>query len=54
MASSCTRGGSGWISGKKFSPRVVRHWSRLPGEVVESPSLGVYNKRVDGALRDVV
>ena len=40
---------------KQFFPvRVVRHWNRLPREVVDAPSLEVFKSRLDGALSNLV
>ena len=42
------------VSKKFFTERVVRHWHRLPREVVAAPSLAVFKARLDGALSNLV
>ena len=37
-----------------FTQRVVTHWSRLPKEAVEAPSLEAFKARLDVALGSLV
>ena len=34
--------------------RVVKHWHRLPREVVDAPSLETFRVRSEGALSDLI
>ncbi|KFV18678.1 hypothetical protein N340_13567, partial [Tauraco erythrolophus] len=42
------------IRKKFFTLKVVRHWNRLPREVVDAPSLEVFKARLDAALGNLV
>ena len=37
-----------------FTETVIRHWNRLPREVVDSPSLEMFKECADQALSDMV
>lgn len=42
------------IGKKFFTVRMVRHWNRLPGVVVDVPPLEVFKGRLDGTLNMLV
>ncbi|KAK4807041.1 hypothetical protein QYF61_018382 [Mycteria americana] len=36
-----------------FTVRVVKHWNRMPGDVLDAPSLETFKVRLDGALSNL-
>jgi len=42
------------IRKKFFTMRAVRHWNRLPREVVSAPSWETFKARLDGALSNLI
>ncbi|KFQ49541.1 hypothetical protein N334_04445, partial [Pelecanus crispus] len=42
------------IRKKFFTMRVVKHWNRLPREVVQAPSLEMFKVGLDGALSNLM
>ncbi|KFV71513.1 hypothetical protein N307_15332, partial [Dryobates pubescens] len=42
------------IRKKFFTMRVVRHWNRVPKEVVEAPYLEIFKARLDAALGNLI
>jgi len=42
------------IRKKFFTVKVVKHWNRLPREVVDAPSLETFKVRLDRALSNLI
>lgn len=37
-----------------FTARVVKHWGRIPSEVVDAISLSLFKKHLDNALNNML
>ena len=42
------------IRKKSFTVKVVRHWNKLPGVVVDAPSLETFKEKLDQALGSLI
>lgn len=54
MGTNSKRGNLGWILGRIFTVRVLRHWNRLPQDTAGAPTLAVVRARVDETLSNLV
>jgi len=50
----CQRGFRPGIRKHFFTERVVKHWNRLPREVVDAPSLSAFKRHLDTALNNML
>lgn len=37
-----------------FTESLAKNWTKLPRDIMKSPSLGVFKRHIDVAMRDVV
>jgi len=42
------------LSVRKKSFTIRRHWKRLPGEMVDAPSLETFKARLEGVLNNLI
>jgi len=55
MVQSCARRGLERTLGSNFfTKRVIKHWSRLPREVIDAPSLSVLKSHLDNDLNNML
>ena len=54
MVSSSKRVDFDWIKKKPFTVRIVRHWNRLPSNVVDALSLKTFKVQLDQALDNLI
>lgn len=42
------------VRNKSFTVRLVKHWNRLPRELVDAPSQETFKVRLDGVLSNLI
>lgn len=54
MAQSCTRRFRLDMKECFFTKRYVKHWKRLPGEVLDAPSPSVFQRHLDNVINNMI